>query len=134
MVDALKRGGEESLSLIRRGDYWSLHAAPHLVLQAFLQRVINGGGQIIRELALWARRADLCVIYEGHKYPLELKILRGAKTFAEGLKQTVAYMDKLGCDEGWLVVFDHGVEKSWDEKIYRREESIEGKKRTVLGA
>ncbi|MDR1787348.1 MAG: hypothetical protein LBR16_02720, partial [Treponema sp.] len=27
MVDALKRQGEESLGLIRRGDYWALHAA-----------------------------------------------------------------------------------------------------------
>jgi len=121
-------------SEIWRKRYEYEEAAPHLVLQAFLQRVINGGGQIIRELALGARRADLCVIYEGHKYPLELKILRGPKTFTEGLKQTAAYMDKLGCTEGWLVVFDPGVEKSWEEKIYRREESAEGKKITVVGA
>ena len=27
-------------------------AYPHIVLQAFLQRVINGGGRIVREMAL----------------------------------------------------------------------------------
>jgi len=51
-------------------------AAPHLILQAFLQRVINTGGKIIREYASGRRRFDLCVLYAGKKYPLELKLLR----------------------------------------------------------
>jgi hypothetical protein len=42
-------------------------AAAHLVIQAFLQRVINGGGYIIREMALGTGRCDLCVVYDGHK-------------------------------------------------------------------
>jgi len=121
-------------SEIWRQRYTYEEAAPHLVLQAFLQRVINGGGQIIRELALGARRADICVIYGEKKYPLELKILRGPKTLTEGLEQTASYLDKLGCAEGWLVVFDRDADKSWEEKIYRREESAGGKKIIVVGA
>jgi hypothetical protein len=50
-------------------------AAPHLILQAFLQRVANGGAQIIREFALGRGRVDVCVRYAG-KAPLELKIAR----------------------------------------------------------
>jgi hypothetical protein len=60
-------------------DIWSektqyKEAAPHLILYAFLQRVINGGGQILREMATGTGRVDLCIIYENQKYPIELKI------------------------------------------------------------
>jgi len=44
--------------------YQYKEAAPHLILQAFLQRVINGGGKILREMAAGKRRLDLCVVYK----------------------------------------------------------------------
>ncbi|MDR2693980.1 MAG: ATP-binding protein [Chitinispirillales bacterium] len=108
-------------------------AAAHLVMQAFLQRVINGGGHIIREMALGKMRADICVIYKENKYPIELKILQNQRSLAESLKQTAAYMDRLGTAEGWLVLFDKDTEKSWDEKIYSRKESVGNKVITVVG-
>jgi len=109
-------------------------AAPHLVFQAFLQRVINGGGYIIRKMALGKRRADLCVVYEEQKYPIELKILRNEKSVADGLEQLSAYMDKAGTNEGWLVLFDRNTEKSWEDKLYVRAETYKGKHITVAGA
>jgi hypothetical protein len=108
-------------------------AAPHLVLQAFLQRVVNGGGYIIREMALGTKRADLCVIYDNHKYPIELKILRNEKSLTDGLTQLSTYMDKVGSDTGWLVLFDRDAKKNWDEKIYMKKETVDGKKITVAG-
>ena len=115
-------------------DYYEYdEAATHLVLQAFLQRVINGGGQIIREMALGTKRADLCVIYDGNKYPIELKILQNIRSHSESLEQILTYMDKVGSDIGWLVIFDRDTKKSWDEKIYMREESVNGKKIVVAG-
>ncbi len=36
-------------------------AGPHLLLQAFLQRIINGGGRIHREYALGRKRTDLFI-------------------------------------------------------------------------
>jgi len=108
-------------------------AAPHLILQAFLQRVLNGGGEIIREPAAGTGRADLCVVYEGVKYPIELKIRRSEKTISEGLKQTMQYMDTFGCQEGWLIVFDQRTDVSWDDKIFLQKEMIEGKTVTVAG-
>jgi hypothetical protein len=39
-------------------------------MMGFLQRVVNGGGQIIREMALGNDRLDLCLIYEGERYPI----------------------------------------------------------------
>ena len=93
-------------------------AAPHLVLQAFLQRVINGGGDIVREYASGRRRFDLCVLYAGKKYPLELKLKHSAKTEPEGLVQLGAYMDTMGEREGWLVIFDRSIDTPWENKLY----------------
>jgi len=108
-------------------------AATHLVMQAFLQRVINGGGHIVREMALGRMRADICVVYKDGKYPIELKILQNQKSLAESLKQTAAYMERMGAAEGWLVLFDKDAGKSWDEKIYMRKESVDGKTVTAVG-
>jgi len=108
-------------------------AAGHLVVQAFLQRVINGGGKIIREMALGTKRADLCVVYGECKYPIELKLLQNIKSHAETLAQIAEYMDKCGSSEGWLLIFDRSAEKPWEEKIYMREENISGKRIVVAG-
>jgi hypothetical protein len=101
---------------------------------AFLQRVINGGGKVIREMVAGKTRLDLCVVYKGGKYPIELKLLRGKKTYENGLEQTAGYMDILGCKEGSLVVFDRNPKRSWDEKIFSRKENLAGGRTiTVFG-
>ena len=42
-------------------------AGPQLLLQAFLQRVVNSGGRIEREYGVGRRRIDLAVIWPGRK-------------------------------------------------------------------
>jgi hypothetical protein len=113
--------------------YQYKEAAPHLILQAFLQRVINGGGQIIREFAAGRNRLDLCVEYEGKKYPIELKLRRSDKTEEETYSQITGYMDALGAKEGWLVIFDRRTKTKWDAKIYLKTETIEDKTVTIVG-
>ena len=108
-------------------------AAPHLILQAFLQRVFNGGGDVQREMATGKDRLDLCIMYKEKKYPVELKINRGTQSIERGIEQTLRYMDTLGCAEGWLVVFDRDREKSWDEKIYQKAETVNGKTVNLFG-
>ena len=108
-------------------------AAPHLILQGFLQRVLNGGGDIIREPAAGRKRTDICVVFEKKKYPIELKIWRSKKSLQEGLIQTVEYMDIFGCNEGWLLFFNRDPNMSWDEKIYYQKESVDGKTIHVFG-
>ena len=117
----------------RENYYEYEEAAPQLVLQAFLQRVLNGGGQIIREMALGSRRADLCVAYEGHKYLIEIKLLKGEKSITDGLAQLTMYMDKVGENSGWLVIFDRDAATPWEEKIYMRKETRDGKEITLAG-
>jgi hypothetical protein len=108
-------------------------AAPHLVMMAFLQRVVNGGGQITREMASGAGRLDLCLTYEGRKYPIALKLRYGEKYMEEGLAQTARYMDLHGCNEGWMVVFDRRTTVKWDDKLYVKKETVNGKTVTVVG-
>ena len=121
-------------------------AAPQLVLQAFLQRIVNGGGHITREYGLGRRRTDLLIEWpldekQGIHGPLqrvviELKILRGAleSVLAQGLEQTADYVRRVGADESHLIIFDRGQQRTWEEKIWQRDETFEGISITVWGA
>jgi hypothetical protein len=116
-----RENSEIWVDIYEEGFYQYKEAAPHLTLQAFLQRVLNGGGHISREMALGRKRADICIEWQGQRYPIEIKILKNEKTVPDGLVQLSEYMDICGTHEGWLVVFDRGAEKSWDEKLYVKE-------------
>ncbi|MDR1519659.1 MAG: ATP-binding protein, partial [Planctomycetota bacterium] len=110
-----------------------LEAAPHLVLQAFLQRVTNGGAELAREFALGRGAVDVSVRYAGRNYLVELK-LAGREPLDRSLKQTAGYMDTAGMKEAWLVIFDRNAGKTWEEKIFRRDESLpDGKTVHVVG-
>jgi hypothetical protein len=122
---------ENSESWRRRFDY--REAAPHLILMGFLQRVLNGGGRVVREMAAGSGRLDLCVEYDGGRYPIELKIRRSDRTLSEGLKQISGYLDTLGESEGWLILFDQREEVSWEEKISWSTETVDGKTVHVVG-
>jgi SpoVK/Ycf46/Vps4 family AAA+-type ATPase len=115
-------------------DLYQYHeAAPHLVLHAFLRRIVNGNGQVISEMALGTKRADLCIVYKDQKYPIELKILQSMRNLEHSQKQLLAYMDRVGSNVGWLVIFDRDTAKSWNEKIYSRKETVNGKEINIVG-
>ncbi len=103
-------------------------AYPHFVLQAFLQRVVNGGGQIIREMAIGRGRLDLGVKFGTETYAVEIKTAAlYAKSPEKAHDQILKYMDGLGVDEGWLVVADADVTKPWGGKISTTDMSFETK-------
>ncbi len=108
-------------------------AAPHLILMAFLQRVINTGGRIDREMATGRGRIDLCIHYQGRRYPAEIKIRRDNKTLEEGKRQLAGYMETLGCDEGWLVIFDRRKKTSWKNKLFWKTGKAENRTIHVAG-
>ena len=88
-------------------------SAPQLVLMAWLQRVVNGGGYIDREYGVGRGRIDLLVRWplpDGtrQREALELKVWRDGRPdpLTSGLSQLDAYLDRLGLDTGVLVVFD----------------------------
>jgi hypothetical protein len=123
-----------------------------LLLQAFLQRIVNSGGRIERAYALGRMRTDLLVFWpvktdevnesdsisdrlQIQKIVIELKLLHKTmeKAIEDGLKQTREYMQKCKAEEGHLVIFDRGTQKSWDEKIFMREVEIKGQKIMIWG-
>jgi type II secretory pathway predicted ATPase ExeA len=82
--------------------------APHIVLMAFLHRVVNGGGTLEREYAIGSDRMDLCLRYKDITLGIELKVWREKKRDpqTEGIEQLESYLGRLGLDFGWLFVFD----------------------------
>ena len=108
-------------------------AGPHILLLAFLQRIINGGGRIHREYALGRKRVDIRVDWKDKSFVIELKVKRKKSDETTGLQQTAEYMDLSGSKEGHLVMFDRDVKKSWDEKIYHKIEKTSGKTIEVWG-
>jgi hypothetical protein len=82
--------------------------APHIVLMAFLHRVVNGGGVLEREYAIGSDRMDLCLRYKDVTLGIELKVWREKKRDpqADGIEQLESYLGRLGLDFGWLFVFD----------------------------
>ncbi len=134
---------EHSEHWVARFDY--AEAGPQLLLQAFLQRGVNSGGRIEREYGLGRGRTDLLIIWpQGGRgtpgaaparFVIECKVLHKSLewTIREGLGQTAGYMDRCGAQAGHLVVFDRTDGKSWEDKIFRREESLDGRTLTVWG-
>ncbi|MGF1522981.1 MAG: ATP-binding protein [Leptolyngbyaceae cyanobacterium] len=92
--------------LLRSAPYHEI--APHLVLMAFLHRVVNGGGTLEREYAIGSDRMDLCLRYGQVTLGMELKVWREGRPdpLVAGLAQLDRYLAGLGLRSGWLVIFD----------------------------
>ena len=92
--------------LLRSAIYHEI--APHLVMMAFLHRVVNGNGRIEREYAIGSRRLDLCLFYRNAQVAMELKVWRDGEKdpLTTGLGQLDNYLSGLGLATGWLVIFD----------------------------
>ncbi|MDF5731437.1 MAG: AAA family ATPase [Rhizonema sp. PD38] len=82
--------------------------APHIVLMAFLHRVVNGGGTLEREYAIGRDRMDLCLKYGNLTLGIELKVWHHKKgdPLNSGLEQLDSYLARLGVNFGWLIIFD----------------------------
>ena len=116
----------------RHSEHWKNRFAyeeawPQLLLQAYLQRVVNGGGRIEREYALGSGRVDLLIVWplaeRVQEFVLECKVVREhdalKSVVAEGVEQPAQYVDRCAAEAGHLIVFDRRENRSWEEKIYR---------------
>ena len=126
---------ENSDSWIERFDY--KEAGPQLLIQAFLQRILNGGGRINREYGLGRKRTDLSVEwpltddrFHGpvQRVVIELKIQRDSleATLQSGLAQIQDYATHWGADEAHLVIFNRDPDISWDDKIWQADRQVAG--------
>lgn len=132
-------------------DSWSegfdyKEAAPQLLMQAFLQRIINGGGRISREYGLGRKRTDLLIEWptdpeQGMYGPLqrvviELKILRGSldSVIEKGLQQALDYTRQVGAEETHLIIFNRDPSTPWDQKIWHKDQMLDNHNIQVWGA
>jgi len=115
----------------RNSDIWETksdypEAFPHLVLMAFFQRVVNGGGRIEREYAAGRGRMDLAIQFAGTWNIIEIKLVHPADgletTIEHGIKQILGYRNTWDSTAAsYLVVFDRtpaGRARSWDERLF----------------
>ncbi|MDR3153867.1 MAG: AAA-like domain-containing protein, partial [Deltaproteobacteria bacterium] len=81
-----------------------------IILFSFLQRALNSGAKIYHEYAEGRGAVDLCAVYNGREYLVEVK-LEGAEPLNDSLAQLSGYLDTAGEKEGWLVIFDKDQSK-----------------------
>lgn len=140
LLEAFQQFFRENSEIWLRG-YEYPEAGPQLILQAFFQRIVNGGGRIDREYGLGRKRTDLLIQwnYPGgvQRVVIEIKMVRGTveKTISEGLRQIAEYMDRTGSSDGHLILFNRQPDVSWDEKIFSKEAfAPDGRRVMVWGA
>jgi hypothetical protein len=92
-------------------------AVYYVILMAFLQRVVNGGATVHRQLAEGRGAVDLAIVYNEKEYLIEVK-LKGRARMDKHFTQLARYMDVSGVKNGWLVIFDKDKNKKWEDKIY----------------
>ena len=129
-LDVIKLMAEFQTFFREHSEHWVTRfqyqeAGPQLLLQAFLQRIVNSGGRIEREYGLGRGRTDLLIVWpqgdQTRKIVIECKLLHKSleQTIAEGLEQTAEYMDRCDAEAGHLVIFDRREDKRWADKVFR---------------
>ena len=97
----------------RHSEHWKNRflyeeAWPQILLQAYLHRVVNGGGRIEREYGLGRGRVDLLIMWpqDGRRreYAVECKVVRAGdgleNTISRGVEQTAGYMARCAAEGG----------------------------------
>ena len=85
-----------------------------MLFLAFMRPILNGVGYDFKEPQISEeKRLDVVITYHQHLYVAELKIWYGEEAHQKGLAQLVDYLDLLGLDTGYLLIFDHNKKKTW---------------------
>ena len=117
-----RRNSEHWRQGVRYQEAW-----PQLLLQAFMHRVVNGGGRIEREYGLGRGRVDLLLVWPTatgtQEVPVECKVVGERdgleSVIAEGVEQTAAYAARCAAQGAHLVIFDRRAERSWAQKVFQ---------------
>ncbi len=136
---------------MENADIWASHikgyqeAAPQLVTQAFLQRVVNANGYIAREYASGRGRTDLMIKwrYEADGKPawqkivMEIKVIgakQGYQTVKkQAIEQTAAYAVTCGVSEAHILIFDRDEKFGWRKKTFNDHGEHDGVKIKIWG-
>jgi hypothetical protein len=138
LVAAFLQYWRENADLLHDRAEAYIEAVPHITFMAFLQRVVNGGGQVQREFAAGRGAVDLVADYAGERFVVELKRIRPRDSVeqvkARGVAQLSRYLDTLGLSEGWLLIFDQRPGRTWDDRLWSEDIEVAGKILRLRGA
>lgn len=112
-------------------------AVPHLAFMAYLQKIVNGGGQVYREYAANRRALDLLVVYGPDRFVVEIKRVRERDALdtvqAAAIEQTLNYLDEVGEREAWILVFDQRPKRSWKQRLWSKVVERDGRVLRLFG-
>ncbi|MEL6349722.1 MAG: ATP-binding protein [Myxococcota bacterium] len=130
---------ENEAAITAQGDRKYPEAMPHLTFMAFLQRVVNGGGTVLREYAAGRGAVDLLITYGQDRFVVELKRAAAGvqgmdRAKDRGSRQLADYLGTLDEEEGWLLIFDQRTSSTWKDRLWREERVIDGRTIHLCGA
>lgn len=101
----------------RKEDRAFLEHNGRLIFLAFLKPILNGVGFAFKETQISEeKRLDIAISFFQYQYIVELKIWRGKAAHKKGLDQLAGYLEKQNLETGYLIIFDHRLNKSWDRE------------------
>ena len=106
-----------------------------LLLMAFLQRILQGGGQVDREMAIGNGRTELTVYWREQVIPLQIRMLQDARSQSAGLQQLGRQLARLGQQRGYLLLFEKKslAEVPWRHRLRREQCALNEGKVVLLG-
>ena len=97
-----------------------------LLFLAFIKPIINGKGFDFKEVQISKeRRLDIVITYLNQKYVIELKVWSGQEAHEKGIRQIKDYIDRVGVDKGYIVIYDFNKNK--DQEWQQDRVNVDGK-------
>ncbi len=125
---------EHAEGFVHQEDYHEV--AVHLVVMAYLQAAVNGGGHVEREYAAGTKRMDILIkwpvadergvvdlygtCFERHLLELKVWYPKKGDPKPEGLAQLDRYMQRVPCESASLLIFDRRLEAEaieWGDRV-----------------
>jgi hypothetical protein len=99
-------------------------AGKPLLLQAFLQRILDGGGRIERFYGIGRKHITLVILWPcaggSQKEVVDIRFIpvHNKDTIKDDIRSTVALIEEFETDHGFLVCFYRGESEFQDQKMY----------------
>jgi hypothetical protein len=108
-------------------------AGPHLVLTAFLQRIVQKGGKVEHDYGIGRGTLGLTLTWQEARHAVEVTVPRDGEAKTELVRQVLDRLDQAGLDEGTLVLFDRRSDVAWEERLFFRTVEAGGKRLHLVG-
>lgn len=152
MVDPFRGMFEPIYALIEAEQYFLLHAPRQTGKTTFLHALAHrlnrtdrytsvvfsvetaGVPSFTEEMAVGNGRTDLAVFWKQQVFAIEMKINRNARSEVEGLQQIARYLDKMGLQTGYLILFEQksSEELPWEQRLGWEVLEQDGKQITLV--